>query len=144
MSRRTNLYASALFVLSSVLYFGIYTRGYNDEEVELLRSTADYIEDYDGEDANAAFDRINSTLDEVTGSNHSLIRQANQLERYVSYVECEVRPTESYEPVLNYVGRTLENLAQNFEQDSNDLWLGFACGLLALSFVTTREYENES
>jgi len=146
MSKRLGLFNIAvggICTLASVLNFSSYTKKEAGLEVDLLRGTSDYLQQYQGETPKDAFEYAQRTF-AIVGRNDAFSKDVNKLERELQEISTQIEESETktssfyqpisvYQPILKNIGEKIDGILDDKERSKSHLLLGGVMGFFALS-----------
>ena len=98
--------------LASVINLSNYTIGEAGPEVDLLRGTSAYVQQYQGETPKDALEYAQRTL-AIVGRNDAFSEDANKLEKELQKISTQIgefKTPSVYQPVLKNVGEKIDDV----------------------------------
>ena len=129
--------AGGICSLASVLLFSNYTTKEAGFEVDLLRGTSAYVQQYQGETPKDALEYAQRTL-AIVGRNDAFSEDANKLEKELQKISTQIgefKTPSVYQPVLKNVGEKIDDVLDDRDDKARikgGLLMGIACIPLAL------------
>ena len=120
--------------LASVINLSNYTIGEAGPEVDLLRGTSAYVQQYQGETPKDALEYAQRTL-AIVGRNDAFSEDASKLEKELQEISTQIGEFKTpgvYQPVLKNIGEKIEDVLNDKARSEVHLFGGIMTGTLAL------------
>lgn len=129
-----NIFAGGICTLASILNFTNYATKESGPEVDLLRGTSAYVQQYDGESPKDVLEYVQRTL-AIAGKNESFREGVGKLETQIVEISSQIGDSKTpsvYRPVLKNVGEEMKKVVDEKAQKSGALPWGIGLAGLAL------------
>jgi hypothetical protein len=129
-----NIVAGGICTLASVLHFSNYATKEAGPEVDLLRGTSAYVQQYQGETPKDALEYAQRTL-AIVGRNDAFSEDASKLEKELQEISTQIGESKTpsvYQPVLKNIGEKIDDVLDDKARDKGSLPWGVGMGALAL------------
>lgn len=134
---KLGLIAGTILMAASAIKLGCYFGKPNVPEMDLLRGTSAYLQQYSQQNPSEALDYTLRTL-EIVGRNNSSIQGISDLEKELSQISSSIGITTQISvhlPALNSAVEKMKNIADKNARNSSNLWEGIFTGLLAITIL---------
>ena len=126
MERGMRIGLAALWTLCAAINFGVYFAKADNCEAQMLRSTGEYVQMYEGEAPSEVLDYAHDTVRLVVNSDAG-IEEASELETTIAEAKADLQNVESqriYGPVLDDIGEKMEDVGNDYTPNAFSLGLG--------------------
>jgi len=145
MARKLNLAAGILCGLASAANLGLYANRSNLPEAELLKSTAVYVQEYNGASAQEPIGYARRTL-KVAARNDKISEEVDKLEKELEYLNTEIGESTNpkfYGPFLREFGDNMKDLVDENRRGYSRLLSGIFLGIAsAIWFINSETGEG--
>ncbi len=137
ITKRLGVVAGTCFAVASALNFVSYYSKPVIPEAELLKSTAAYVQRYEGESPKEAIQYAQDTL-KIAQRNNALLEDVKGLEKELVGISEGIGESKNpvvYRPVLKEFGSNIEKIADKNSRSSWALWVGILHGVASLAWL---------
>jgi len=126
--------AGGIWALASVFNLSNYATKETGPEIDLLRGTSAYVQQYRGETPKEALEYTQRTL-AIVGKNDAFSEDASKLEKELQEISTQIGESKTpsvYQPVLKNVGEKINKVLDDKSGNEASLPIGLGLGALAL------------
>lgn len=131
---KLGLIAGTVLLAVSAIKWGYYLGKPNVPEMDLLRGTSAYLQQYSEQNPAEALDYTQRTL-EIVARNNPNLQGISDLEKEISQISSDIQRSSNisvYLPILNSAGEKMRTIADLNTRYSPDLWEAIFTGILAI------------
>src|SRR3989344_4793673 len=131
---KLQLIAGMCFGIASALQFASYYGKPNINEADLLRSTATYIQQYEGQNPREVGDYAQITL-RVAAQENPGVPEISKLEKELTSIIEEIGNSQNrsiYRPLLTHLGEKMEHISDENSRSSWTLLAGILSGVASV------------